>query len=499
MIKTEWKTMIARIRLIAAKVQIVLSYPIMKIRSICLLLILTVSGTFCHADENMNSDSNQPEHEIESEGKNLLLTSDADWKNYVTTATEIIVTNLSVYNFCTLILNQSWMKTNPSIMWKNLTSPWLWDTSGFLKNQAAHPYFGNMYFTVARSNGLNFWQSFLMTAGGSFLWENCIEAGNNSLNDFISTTFAGSVVGEILYRLGNEGARINPWLGALFNPVGSINSILTGRKLGTDKSRIHSMSFDLGGGFFTESAETVNAGTHVLKNRIAPEFFFNAAVTYQDPYGHKTKEFMDQFSADIKGEISSGGYFFKADFDGEFFSAPIYINEKIDSNFGASFNYDLHYSDSSFLSLNSIGAFFKQKINMGKNNFAYGLETDFVFFGVTENIFTQTEKFLEAGTSTYTFGPQLKLHAEYDSPVAGNFDLNASCEYLNSYGNTPGGKSLSGNFLVLDVDASYRHRIVGNFSLGLQTEYQKKIRTDIDSANCSRDFFTASVFAEYGF
>ncbi len=460
-----------------------------------LILIILFSGTIVFADDENDFGREETVLEKSSEEKNLLLLSDAGWKNYFTVGTEIVVTNLVVYNFCTLILNQSWKKTNPEIMWKNLTSPWLWDTSHFLKNQGAHPYFGNMYFTSARSNGLNFWQSMLMTMAGSFLWENCIEAGNNSLNDFITTSFAGSVVGEVFYRLGNEGAKINPWLGALFNPVGAINSIFTGRKLGTDESHIHSLRFDLGGGMIVDK---ISSSDFVCK-RYAPELFFNAEVVYQNPYGHSTKEFMDQFSAGVGGEISANGYFLRADFDGEFFSVPLYLNQNAESNVGCSFNYDGFYGDSGFLSLNSLGAFFKQKINFGENFFAYGGECDFVFFGVTDNSYIDSKKIVDPWDSTYTFGPQLKLFAEYSSTVAGDFYFGGQCEYLASYGNTPGGKKLSGNFFIFDLDAGYRHKIYKNLGLGVSAEYLKKIRTDAGSGNFGRDFFTASLFVEYGF
>lgn len=460
-----------------------------------LILIILFSGTIVFADDENDFGREETVLEKSSEEKNLLLLSDAGWKNYFTVGTEIVVTNLVVYNFCTLILNQSWKKTNPEIMWKNLTSPWLWDTSHFLKNQGAHPYFGNMYFTSARSNGLNFWQSMLMTMAGSFLWENCIEAGNNSLNDFITTSFAGSVVGEVFYRLGNEGAKINPWLGALFNPVGAINSIFTGRKLGTDESHIHSLRFDLGCGMI---ADKISSSDFVCK-RYAPKLFFNAEVVYQNPYGHSTKEFMDQFSAGVGGEISANGYFLRADFDGEFFSVPLYLNQNAESNVGCSFNYDGFYGDSGFLSLNSLGAFFKQKINFGENFFAYGGECDFVFFGVTDNSYIDSKKIVDPWDSTYTFGPQLKLFAEYSSTVAGDFYFGGQCEYLASYGNTPGGKKLSGNFFIFDLDAGYRHKIYKNLGLGVSAEYLKKIRTDAGSGNFGRDFFTASLFVEYGF
>lgn len=478
-----------------------------KFFAIVLLAVIFSSSVNCFANEfAANDDSAEIVFSDNQISKNRLLFSDANWKNYFTTAAEIVVTNLVVYDFCTLILDQSWMNMSPSVMWTNLKSPWWWDVSSFLKNQVAHPYFGNMYFTAARSNGLNFLQSLLMTAAGSFLWENCIEAGNNSLNDFITTTFAGAAVGEVLFRLGNEAARIHPLLGAVLNPVGGINSILTGRKLGAEKSSIYSLSFDLGFAADWENVGSIDNGFAFEKNRFVPAAYFNAQVVYENPYGHATKEFMDQFAAGIEGKISAGGYFVKALFDGEFYSVPIYIGENAESNFGASYDYDVFYWDSdydifygdiSFLSLNSIGAFFKSKINFGNNYFACGVQPAFVFFGMTENSYKNSGGFVSAGSATYTFGPETKIFLEYNSPVVGQFNFNGRFDFLASYGNTPKGKKLEGNFFIISADASYRHSIYKNLYGGIKIDALKKIRVDGEPDECNHDLINAALFLEY--
>lgn len=433
---------------------------------------------------------------IENE-KNLLLYSDANWKNFFTSGTEIVLTNLFVYDFCTIILDQSWIKPTPKSMWNNLTSPWLWDTSSFLKNQIAHPYFGNMYFTSARSNGLNFWQSFLMTAAGSFLWENCIESGNNSLNDFITTTFAGAAIGEVLFRLGNEAARIHPLLGALFNPVGGINSILTGRKLGSEKSNIYAMNFDLGFSFAMEDISFGQENNQNKKSRMLPELNLAANVVYGNPYGHHTKEFMDQFQLSFDGNFFTNSYFIKMNFDSEFYSFPLNTFPNVDSNIGISFDYDFLVSDSDHLSKNSLGAFYKFKYEVEKYLIAFGAQTDFIFFGVTDNIFTDYEGLLDKGKTTYTFGPKTKIFFEYSSPLAGQFYVDGEMDFLFSYGDTFAGKKMSGDFLVLSSEASYKHSIFKNFFGGIKMDFYKKIRLDSNNEIFDRGFFSSSIFLEY--
>ena len=80
---------------------------------------------------------------------------------------------------------------------------WVIDDDQFSVNQFLHPYSGTVYFGLARSAGLNFWESFLYTAAGSTLWELGGEKTTPSINDQIATTFGGTFLGEPLFRMAN--------------------------------------------------------------------------------------------------------------------------------------------------------------------------------------------------------------------------------------------------------------------------------------------------------
>ena len=75
-----------------------------------------------------------------------------------------------------------------------------WDDNAFAVNMFAHPYQGNMYFNSGRSNGYNYWQSFLFAIAGSYHWECCGETHLPSINDWFNTSIGGAAVGEMLYR-----------------------------------------------------------------------------------------------------------------------------------------------------------------------------------------------------------------------------------------------------------------------------------------------------------
>ncbi len=92
-----------------------------------------------------------------------------------------------------------------SIRWPDLvlTYPyraWQFDLDDFDTNQFLHPYSGSLFFTAARASGLDFWESALYPLLGSLFWELFLEAQAPSVNDQITTTFAGVFLGEALFR-----------------------------------------------------------------------------------------------------------------------------------------------------------------------------------------------------------------------------------------------------------------------------------------------------------
>ncbi|MCC8154186.1 MAG: DUF3943 domain-containing protein, partial [Tannerellaceae bacterium] len=150
---------------------------------------------------------------------------------------EVIATNLLVGSFNRYIMNQDFAKINFKTIKKNFRTGPVWDTDMFSTNLVAHPYHGSLYFNAARSNGLNFWESIPFTLGGSLMWEFFMENEPPSTNDLIATTFGGTALGEITFRLsdlflddrttGKEriGREI---LAGVISPVRAVNRIITG-------------------------------------------------------------------------------------------------------------------------------------------------------------------------------------------------------------------------------------------------------------------------------
>lgn len=95
----------------------------------------------------------------------------------------------------------------------NARHGWVYDNDAFSINQIGHPYQGSMYHTFARSAGQGYWTSLAYTGAGSAVWEIAGETTPPSVNDQFTTTFAGSFLGESLFRLSSlvlESARSRP-------------------------------------------------------------------------------------------------------------------------------------------------------------------------------------------------------------------------------------------------------------------------------------------------
>jgi Domain of unknown function (DUF3943) len=141
----------------------------------------------------------------DEEPKQLLNWETGAGKSYVIPAVELIGYLLLLNQFDRHFTEpKNVYRTGTESFWKDLTdSKWVVDTDPFATNQFLHPYGGSIYYGLARSTGLSFWESFGYATAGSVLWELGGETGPPSINDQITTPIAGSFLGEPLFRMAN--------------------------------------------------------------------------------------------------------------------------------------------------------------------------------------------------------------------------------------------------------------------------------------------------------
>ena len=75
----------------------------------------------------------------------------------------------------------------------------VWDEDAFLINYIGHPYFGGVYYQVARKSGYSEWDSFMYSAlMSTFYWEYGLEAFAEipSIQDLVVTPVGGWLYGE---------------------------------------------------------------------------------------------------------------------------------------------------------------------------------------------------------------------------------------------------------------------------------------------------------------
>lgn len=125
--------------------------------------------------------------------------------------------------------------------WENVSSGPVMDEDDIFLNYVTHPYFGGVYYIVARESGYNQWNSFVYSfLMSTFYWEYGLEALAEvpSVQDIIITPVGGWLYGEWAYNrkrsiVANDG---EIWgssaLGstALFflDPVGMIDGWING-------------------------------------------------------------------------------------------------------------------------------------------------------------------------------------------------------------------------------------------------------------------------------
>lgn len=117
-------------------------------------------------------------------------------------ATLEVITLPIALNVASQLYGADWAKIDLGTMRRNLTNPPVFDEDPFTTDQLAHPWTGAMLFSAARSTGHGFWVSGLYTAGGSLFWELLLENEPPSINDQITTTMGGMLIGEALHRFG---------------------------------------------------------------------------------------------------------------------------------------------------------------------------------------------------------------------------------------------------------------------------------------------------------
>jgi uncharacterized protein DUF3943 len=315
-------------------------------------------------------------------------------KNFTRAALEVTGVNVGVWLYCRYIREGG---TNTGFRigiqsWKdNLLNGFEWDDNHFDTNQLAHPYHGSMYFCSARANGFDYWESTAFSFAGSAMWEYFGEVHNASINDWISTGYAGVPLGEMLHRFSGmildnrlQGSQ-RTWRevgGLLVNPMGGINRMITGEwsRVGPNPPGVDPRRFSAAvraGARFT--------GEQTLSNSDTTRAFFRLRGVYGDQATGECRVPFDVFSFDIQfnpGDVSPVG---RAQVFGLLHSWELGRGERTASYFGLVTNYDYIYNWAYIYGGQSVGASVFTRRSWDAWRLDAGLTANWIILGGTSS------------------------------------------------------------------------------------------------------------------
>jgi len=221
-------------------------------------------------------------------------------------------TNITVWSIDRFIVGASYAHINFNSIKNNFKTAFVWDDDMFETNLYAHPYHGSLYFNAARCNGMSFWQSVPYTAGGSLLWEFCMETEAPSMNDLFSTTIGGVCLGEMNFRISDlliddrtVGFDRLKREGLLFlaSPIRGLNRIISGDAWKHRNIRGNSLpSTPLS--FYSTIGLRVLADNSLKVNDMSAIACYDIGFYYGSPFNQENEKPYDFFS------FQAGGNFF---------------------------------------------------------------------------------------------------------------------------------------------------------------------------------------------
>lgn len=271
--------------------------------------------------------------------------ANSEKKNYIVAAGETLFSNAFLFSVNRFIFDTEFSHISLETIKTNFKSKWQWDQSAFQTNQVGHPYQGSTYFAAGRANGLNFYESAVLTSFGSATWELAAERNLPSMNDLIVTTMGGSALGEMFHRLYIEASATGNKASMLVSPMDAFNGAVTRRATEPATGAIKSMSVSPRIGF-ANAFRDANGYKHQPDGAKTPIGGTGFNLVYGDPFANHSSVPFDQFEMAVTFE---GGYLWYASSirsDGYLFSFCTTDSESRQTTVGMSLQYDFLFTKS---------------------------------------------------------------------------------------------------------------------------------------------------------
>lgn len=227
----------------------------------------------------------------------------------------------SVYSVRTAIYTQTGaLQDNDYSSWRegfserfNSKKPYRLDDNSLFINHVGHAFLPAVETGLFRSNGMNFYNSFLLQLSASTIWEFVIEAKETvSLNDMVMTPIAGSSISEVAFQFSqffrkSKGTIHNKLVGGLFTGTMAFNYWINNNKRNISNN-IDKNGFDANTYHLFKSS--VGVGQSFKGNSFISDFGTEMEIIKIKEYGYSIGEdknyFTQPFLATFNMNLISG-------------------------------------------------------------------------------------------------------------------------------------------------------------------------------------------------
>lgn len=398
---------------------------------------------------------------------------------YGIAAMEAMGSNLFLLGINRYIRQADYAMISPDSIHTNLTSGWVWDQDEFSVNQIGHPYQGSFYFISGRSNNLDFWESSLLTIGGSVTWELLMETELPSKNDLIVTSLGGVAVGEMLHRLYLEADTNKLPARWLISPMDSLNSTLFRESPKAAPGRSSLDQVYIAGGIVLADFELDGS-----RNYEAAENDFSAYASGQIIYGNPflLKSFTPFEHFEQRFRINLSDSFYAASFfsDGSLCAWPLYDSRHSQGSVFVSLHYDFIFSSLINFAANSLGLSFKTQHHLGSSWYLSSkLHMNWILLGASEYLHLWYDAPPDNGIERRDYdlgsGEGVKLYFELSHRRIGSILVNYSYYGIHTIAESVPEYGSTGYSIIGILDMAFERQFLDDWYTGVSTtSYHKQ-------------------------
>jgi hypothetical protein len=375
-------------------------------------------------EDEVSAPQNQESGEKEDLTFNLgeYLFGDPAEHHYFTGISGMFVANSIIFCWNKFVTKQGWTKVTLDD-WKHFyEKDWEYDTDWYWTNFVLHPYQGSLYYMSGRNANFTPFESLLLSASGSLIWEYFCETNAPSINDFVYSSIGAAFMGEMLYNLSYEMQNLGYYASYVANPMRMWSDLVLWKKAPPRNSKLYGLDFCFGLGSATGGSF---ADGESQRETFPVSGGFACNIVYDNPYQVDSNTPFSQF------ELSMSGYFGKGSGEGSsdsernfmydvnissdgflFARTPEFLNtDDTETSLGAELLYDFRWHSFFEVSSLGLGAGIKQRKEFSKNNvFEWKEILGVNFLGTTDYAYYKRDLFPLPDTLyrsySYTFGAE---------------------------------------------------------------------------------------------